>query len=145
MYITYTVHVPHPIEDCVAAVARSPQTWFPDFAGADKAAVGIDVAGIPFRKRVSVLMGSLTREGDWAEVEISWSAEGPKALFPVFHGKVQLAPVDSSVTRLSVSGMYEPPLGRLGSELDDAVMHRVAKATVKELAESIADRLAKAS
>jgi hypothetical protein len=37
--------------------------------------------------------------------------------------------------------MYEAPLGRLGKQLDDALMHRTAQATVKELAESIAKRL----
>jgi hypothetical protein len=37
--------------------------------------------------------------------------------------------------------MYEAPLGRLGKHLDDALMHRAAEATVKELAESIAKRL----
>ena len=56
-------------------------------------------------------------------------------------GKVELAPVDGRVTRLTVSGMYQPPLGRIGEQLDDAIMHSVAEATVKELAESIAKRL----
>jgi hypothetical protein len=49
--------------------------------------------------------------------------------------------VDGRITRLTVSGMYEAPLGRVGKELDDALMHRVAEATVKELAESIAKQL----
>jgi hypothetical protein len=49
--------------------------------------------------------------------------------------------VDRDVTRLTVSGMYEPPLGRVGRQLDAAVMHKVAEATVQELAESIAKRL----
>ena len=56
-------------------------------------------------------------------------------------GKVELGPVDGRITRLTVSGMYEPPLGRVGKELDDALMHRVAEATVKELAEAIAERI----
>jgi len=37
--------------------------------------------------------------------------------------------------------MYEPPLGRLGEELNAAVMHKVAERTVRELAESIAQKL----
>jgi hypothetical protein len=37
--------------------------------------------------------------------------------------------------------MYEPPFGRFGKHLDDALMHRVAEATVRELADSIAKRL----
>jgi hypothetical protein len=62
-------------------------------------------------------------------------------MFPVMTGTVELAPVDARVTRLTVCGMYEPPFGRLGKHLDDALMHRVADATVRELACSIAKRL----
>jgi hypothetical protein len=40
--------------------------------------------------------------------------------------------------------MYEPPLGKLGAQLDEAVLHNVAEGTVKELAQLIADRLGKA-
>jgi hypothetical protein len=41
--------------------------------------------------------------------------------------------------------MYEPPLGRLGEELNEAVMRKVSKATVKEMAQQIAERLEKAA
>jgi hypothetical protein len=34
--------------------------------------------------------------------------------------------------------MYQPPLGRFGKQVDDAVMHKVAEATIKELAEAVA-------
>jgi hypothetical protein len=37
--------------------------------------------------------------------------------------------------------MYESPLGRFGKQLDEVLMHNVAQATVKELAESIAMRI----
>jgi len=40
-----------------------------------------------------------------------------------------------------VSGVYEPPLGRVGEDLNEAVMHPVAELTVRELAEAIAKRL----
>ena len=56
-------------------------------------------------------------------------------------GKVELAPVDAGVTRLTVSGMYEPPLGAVGKKLDEVLLRNVAQATVRELAESIAKRL----
>jgi hypothetical protein len=41
--------------------------------------------------------------------------------------------------------MYEPPLGKVGEQLDKAVMHNVAEGTVKELAETIAERLNRAA
>jgi hypothetical protein len=49
--------------------------------------------------------------------------------------------VSSDETRLTVSGMYAPPLGPLGEQLDEVLMHSVAEGTVKELAELIAQRL----
>jgi len=41
--------------------------------------------------------------------------------------------------------MYRPPLGRLGMELDEALMHRVAEVTVKGLAESISRQLGRST
>ena len=37
--------------------------------------------------------------------------------------------------------MYEPPLGPLGKQVDNAFMHTVAEATVADLAQSIARRV----
>ena len=103
--------------------------------------VGLRIAGVPVRKKVTVEVGTAVSGAGWAEVPITWKATFAKPLFPVMDGKVELAPVDGRVTRLTVSGMYEPPLGKVGKRLDEAVMHKVAEATVKELAESIAKRL----
>jgi hypothetical protein len=99
------------------------------------------VAGLPLRKRVTVEAGEPVKAGSWTEMPLTWKASFPEKLFPVMEGRVELAPVDGLVTRLTVSGMYDPPLGRVGRQLDEALMHRVAEATVKELAESIAERL----
>jgi len=88
-----------------------------------------------------VKAGEPVQSGNWTEVPVTWKASFPEKLFPMMTGKVELAPVDGRITRLTVSGMYEPPLGRVGKELDDALMHRVAEATVRKLAETIAERL----
>ncbi len=40
-----------------------------------------------------------------------------------------------------MSGTYLPPLGGLGRNLDEVLMRKVARATVKDLAASIAERL----
>ena len=77
----------------------------------------------------------------WTAFPIKWKATFPKQLFPTMVGKIELARVDPEVTKLTVSGTYEPPIGRLGKQLDDSVMRTVAEATIKELSESIAKRL----
>src|SRR6202011_5210591 len=86
-------------------------------------------------------MGEAIKIGDVTQLAVTWRATFIERLFRVMVGMVELAPLDRNVTRLCVSGMYEPPLGPLGKQLDDALLHRVAEATVKELAESIAKRL----
>lgn len=145
MYITNTVHIPHPIQDCVAALASGPRTWFPGLKDDSSSRVGVKVAGIPLRKRVAVELGSVMKDGSWVEVPITWKATAATPFFPIFNGKVVLAPVEPAVTRLTVSGMYKPPLGRLGLELDDALLHNMAEATIKDLAESISRQLEKAT
>jgi len=45
-------------------------------------------------------------------------------------------------TQLRLHGHYRPPLGRLGADLDRAVMRRVASATARALLHSIASALA---
>jgi hypothetical protein len=142
MYVQHSVHIDHSVQECAAALSRAPRTWFPRLTEDSATAVGLKIAGISLRKRVSIDLGEPVSEGEWTNVPVSWKATFPEQLFPVMTGKIELAPVDKNVTRLTVSGMYEPPLGRFGALLDEAVMHSVAEATVKEVTESIAKQLA---
>ena len=106
-----------------------------------EAQVGAKVAGMKVLKRVLVALGEAQAEGDWTQVSMRWQATFPERLFPMMEGAVELAPVEKEMTRLTVSGTYEPPLGRVGKWLDEAAMHKVAESTVQELAEAIAIRL----
>ena len=137
MFVQHSVHINGPFEVCSATLARDPKSWFPRLGDQALYAVGPRIAGVPFKKPVHVEAGEPVKLGDWIEVPIAWRATYITGLFPVMVGKVELVPVDPDVTRLSVSGMYEPPLGPFGKHVDDALMHRVAEATVKELAEAI--------
>jgi len=138
MYVQHSVHIDGPIDAVSRSLARAHDRWFPHLEGDESAVVGVSVAGIGFRKKVAVEVGEPIISGDWTEVPIRWQATSIQDLFPIMVGKVERAPVDVAVTRLTVCGMYQPPLRGLGKKLDDALMHRVAEATVKELAESIA-------
>ncbi len=116
---------------------HDPARWFPR-------SVGVHVAGVPVRKRVTIELGDPVKTSTWAVIPISWKPTFARKLLPVMNGKVDLSPVSTDETRLTVSGMYQPPLGKLGEQLDEALMHNVAEGTVKELAELIARRLEKA-
>lgn len=141
MFVKHSVHIKRPIEAVSAALASGPDKWLPSFEGPGRAAVSLQVAGIGLQKKVSLEVGEPVITGGWTEIPITWQATFIRQLFPVMSGKIELAPVDDRVTRMAVSGMYQPPLGGLGQHLDDAFMHWVAEATVKDLAESIAKRL----
>jgi hypothetical protein len=66
-------------------------------------------------------------------IPVSWEATGPTGLFPRFKGELHVSAVDPDRTELSLSGRYRPPLGRAGHVLDEAVLARVAHATIRSL------------
>ena len=141
MFVKHVVHLDHPVKEVSEALMEGPQRWFPGMKKKGVASVGLHVAGLPVRKRVAVEIGSPVKTSTWAVVPLTWTATGPEGLFPKMTGKIEVAPTSKDETRLTVSGMYEPPLGRLGGQLDEAVMHNIAEGTVRELAEQIAARL----
>lgn len=141
MYVQHSVHVDRPVRDCAEMLERGPRTWFPRLRADSVSEVGMRVAGISVRKRVTIELGEPERKGDWTDVPISWKATFPEKLFPILTGNLELVPVEKAVTRVTVSGMYKPPLGKFGELMDEALMHGVAEATVRELTESIAREL----
>jgi len=134
------VHVGHAVSvdgrfDALATrLVGARRDWFPK-------SIGVRIAGIPVRKRVVVEFGDALKTSTWAVVRVNWKATFPQKLFPTMEGKVSLSPQGRDAAKLTVSGVYVPPLGRVGEDLNDAVMHPVAELTVKELAEAIAKRL----
>ena len=141
MYVQHSVHIERPVSECTLALERSPRTWFPRLRSDHATEVGLRVAGISVRKSVSIDLGTPEKKGEWVSVPVEWRATFPEKLFPVLVGKIELSPAGKQETRLTVSGMYEAPLGKLGAIVDEAIMHSVAQATVKELTHAIATQL----
>lgn len=139
------MHIERPVKHLSRLLVKGPVSWFPRLKPGGVASIGLHVAGMPVRKKVKIEFGEPAATSNWAVLPITWEATFPRTLFPVMTGKVSVSPAMTNRTRLTVSGMYEPPLGRLGETLNEAVMRKVARATVKELAGQIADRLAKAA
>jgi hypothetical protein len=144
MFVERSIHINHPVEGVKAILAAGPHAWFVQLDDAGETEVGPDIAGIGLRKKVAVEVGPLVSTGDWTEIPITWKATFIEKLFPVMTGKVEVSPVDARTTKVTVCGMYEPPFGALGKQVDDAFMHTVAEATVADLARSIGGRIAAA-
>jgi hypothetical protein len=65
---------------------------------------------------------------------VRWEAIGVTGgLFPVLDANITLTAEGDQHTRMTLTGVYRPPLGALGAGLDRVLLHRVATATVHSL------------
>ena len=136
VHVSHAVTVDGGFDQLGKRLVEAPREWFPR-------SIGVNIAGVPLRKRVVVEFGDAVKTSTWAAIRVNWKGTFPRQLFPTMEGKVSLSRQSGSAAKLTVSGVYRPPLGRLGEDLNEAVLHAVAERTVKELADSIAKRLAR--
>jgi hypothetical protein len=141
MFIRHSVHIDHPVAACTKALMSGAEKWFPRLNDKSMATIGMHIAGVPVRKRVAVSVGKAVKTATWTVIPLDWKATFPESLFPSMSGRIEMAPVDAIVSRLTLSGMYQPPMGPVGRRLDETLMRGMADATIKELAESIAKRI----
>lgn len=89
-------------------------------------------------KRISVIALPPTVVGERYDIPIRWTATGAAGdLFPTLDGNLVLDPAAPGTTHITLIGSYTPPLGRLGAELDRAVLNRVARRTVRRFLDGI--------
>jgi len=82
---------------------------------------------------VEVQLGDLVAHDDSAQLALRWEVAGPGGgLFPALDADITLGRVDDQATTLTLTGVYRPPLGSVGAGLDQAILHRVAVATIHD-------------
>ena len=147
MYIRYDVHIDQPAHSVRREMLEPPERWLPpSFAEPIGerhylVRVGFSAPAIRISKKVDLTLGAPRVAGQWLEVPITWRATGPGELFPVLDGKPTVQPLGPHSSTLWFGGTYQPPLGALGRQIDEVVMHNVAEATIKDFVESAAARL----
>jgi hypothetical protein len=96
-----------------------------------------DLPGMSKLVRVSLL--DPVRRDDSVVVPMRWEATGLMGrLFPVLDANLMLGKDDQGRGVLRIAGVYRPPLGGLGEELDQIVLRQVASATMRSLLRRIA-------
>jgi hypothetical protein len=102
------------------------------------------LGGVPgMSKLVRVSLLDPVRRDDSVLVPMRWEATGLMGrLFPVLDANLMLGRDDQGRGVLRIAGVYRPPLGGLGEELDQIVLRRVASATLRSLLRRIAALLA---
>jgi hypothetical protein len=147
MFIRHDVHVDQSANSCRRELLEPPERWLPaavtGVSGERRflARVGFSAPASRISKQVELTIGAPEEQGDWLVVPLAWRATGPGQLFPVLDGKLTIQPLGPHSSKLSLSGTYEPPLGAVGREIDQAVLHGVAEATIRDFVESVAARL----
>jgi hypothetical protein len=74
-------------------------------------------------------------------VPLSWEANSLPGLFPVLDGEMEVASIDAEHCRLTLTASYTPPLGEVGRQLDQLLLHGVASSTALAFLDRVADGL----
>ena len=91
---------------------------------------------------VNVHFRDLAADGGPAHLALRWEAIGPGGeLFPTLDADIALSPAGGHATTLNLTGVYRPPPGNLGGELDQVVLRRVAEATIQMFVNRIAEEI----
>ena len=121
--------------------------------GVSEAAYGEGIAGlaragplgaVPGASRLAgVRSRDLVQRDDRAGLALRWDYAGPGGgVFPVLDADITLTPAGEHTTLLTLAGTYRPPLAAQEAGLHQAVLHRVATATIRAFLSRVADAIA---
>jgi hypothetical protein len=97
------------------------------------AKVGPPGAWPDLSKLVMIHVGDVTVTDSSARLPLRWEATGPgSGLFPALDADIMVTPDGDHAALLTLTGVYRPPLGKLGALLDHAILSRVASATIRD-------------
>ncbi|HEX2369546.1 MAG TPA: hypothetical protein VHM94_09965 [Acidimicrobiia bacterium] len=108
---------------------------------ARRARLGVEVARVQVPAFVRLAVGMPAKGPGRLTIPLSWTAEGPSALFPEMDADLMLATLGPDASQLSLRGSYTPPMGAVGRALDRMLMHRVAESSVKGFVDRIAESI----
>ena len=137
MFIRYYLELDLPETEARRPLVAEPSSWVPGIARETDdrterllAEVGFEVGETRrIDKEVEFRVGNPRTVGSATILPVSWTAD------------IEIGPLGSHRTQLSISARYRPPLGTLGQALDKALLHRVAEATIKDFLDRTGERI----
>jgi hypothetical protein len=147
MFARYFVELPIDAEEVEQLLTRSPETWLPGIAGTANERGERLLTEVGFgaqhrlRKEVEIEFGDPIRTLTKTILPMHWAAARSRSLFPELDADLEVAPLGTHQTQLSMSARYVPPLGGLGRAIDRAVLNRVAESTLKDFLDRVAEAL----
>jgi hypothetical protein len=104
----------------------------------------VNFGGIEVGTDIAISISSIDEQpkqgssGPITKLHLEWEAANMKRLFPFMKAELSVFPLTSTETQLCLEGNYEPPLGVLGSLIDNVVGYRIAEASVHRFITDIA-------
>jgi hypothetical protein len=144
MFVYYFVHVPagfalveRSVLEMLGALDGFAEKAYRD--GEDLRAL-MGIGGDPplLAKSVRVEVARPLRGGHETTVPLTWEATGTPGLFPRMEADLVIAALSPELTQLSLRGTYRVPFGKIGRAVDNALLHRIAEASVKAFVDRIA-------
>jgi len=147
-------YVNHPYEKVRDALSREPRAVF---QAATKTAahranslaseLSIDLGGIKLGADISISVKDAIQApgagttGPSTLIPLEWEAANRPHLFPFMKAELAIYPLTATETQLDFSGIYEAPLGVLGSAVNAVVGHRIAESSVHRFIAAVAEHL----
>ena len=126
-----------PFED-VAGLLADGESWLgplADEATADgrvlQVRIGLSDGPWGPGKQFVVKLGEPYERDGMIAIPMRWEATGPKGLFPLLTGDLEIVRLGPDCTHVGLQARYEPPLGSLGRLLDRNLLHHVAEASIR--------------
>jgi hypothetical protein len=130
--------VEDPYEEVLSQLRRDPAGLLGDALGAAqregerlRARVGPRSWPAVLAKTVEVHVGPLRPVADGTVLSFGWASRGAASLFPMLDADLEVAPLGSGETQVTLRARYEPPGGALGRRADELLLHRVAESTLR--------------
>jgi hypothetical protein len=147
-------YVNHPYEQVRDALTKDARAVF---QAATKAAASrahsiasqlrVNIAGIEVATDIAISVKSIKEDAHGAasapatRLQLEWEAAKSPRLFPFMRAELSIYPLTATETQLDFSGIYEPPLGVLGSAMNAVVGHRIAEVSIHRFVTEVAEYL----
>lgn len=147
-------YVNHPYEqvrdalrDHALAVFQSATKAAASRARSTASQLRVNIAGIEVATEVAISVTHVEESDQGGtsapetRMQLVWEAAKAPRLFPFMWAEFAVYPLTATETQLDFSGMYEPPLGVVGSAMNALVGHRIAEASVHRFVTDVAEYL----
>jgi hypothetical protein len=97
--------------------------------------------GQVFSKQYTIQVGEVEEIRDGLVIPTIWKATSTPRLFPTMEADLLMSPFGGTQTYLSLEGRYRRPLGVIGEQVDDLLLHRLAERSIRYFLQQVAANL----